>query len=586
MHMARGTDIHLEGRLAELEAAVAALAADNAVLASDLAEALAANESLKAEVGSLEARNADLRAAYDRMVENWRLAAAARFGTSSEKLDPAQLPLFDACEALADLSQPEPPLRDCGVRKPRRRGGRRTVDTSALRREVVDVWPESDECPVCGAKMAELAVDVTEVVHMRPAELWVEERRVHTYVCPECSKRSQDEGTAPTIVRARARRLPIPGSFASADLLAGVVWAKYGLAQPLARVESDFASHGIRLLRQTMSNWMISIHRDWLGPLARRLEAELLSQGIVQADETSVLVLGEPGRENRAKSYMWLFRSAGCAERRACVFRYAPTRSGEVPRAFLEGWEGWLVTDGYDPYYSVGGATNVSCLAHIRRRFAQALELAKGGSGPQAGIAAEGLARIAAIYRAESELRKGEPGRWRDLRADAIRPLVEDFPEWAGAALPLAQPGLKLHEALSYALEYWPHFANVLEDGRLPLDNNLAERTIRPFTVGRKNWGFCGCPAGAEASAAIYSLLRTCQENGVDARGWFAWALDGLPNAGALTDDVLDSFLPWSPEVPAGLRLDERGVRVQGDVLDEPVAEVDPETAKLIDRAG
>ena len=458
------------------------LAADNARLAAEAAESAAAAAEMSEKVAGLEAKMA-------RLVEQIKLANLRYFAPRSEKapanqpeleLDFGDLSLFNDAEAWADPDELEPEL-DGGASpaKPRRRGGKRRIDTSSLERVVVEHEVEKPECPHCGSGMAEMKVEVTEVIRLVPAHLVVEEHRRHVYKCkPCCSANAAGEDVASQIVRAPMPALtPIPGSFATASMLSYVINAKYANSMPYYRLERDFESIGAEVSRQDMANWTINAHERWLSLIHARMKEKLLECRYLNADESEVQVLKEPGREPQQKSYMWLFRS-GPHETPNCVFEYHPTRSGSVPRAFLEGWEGYLTTDGYDPYFNLGieGVTNTACLVHVRRKFAEIVKLAGGDAVCESAdsLALEARKRIDRIFRVDSRFDKMEPEQRRKAREKKLRPHMESFEEWATWALGEAVPGLALHDALKYAIKYWPYVMNVLKDGRLGLDNNIS----------------------------------------------------------------------------------------------------------------
>ena len=313
-----------------------ALAADNARLAAESASASAALAEMAAKVDGLEARMA-------RLVEQIKLANMRYFGSKSERVVPDQLSLFNDMESAAT----EPPAEPDGGRepRPRRRGGKRRIDTTKLERVVVDHVIEEPECPYCGSPMSEMKVEVTEVVRLVPAHLVVEEHRRRVYKCGPCCSANAAGGDAKSqIVRAPMPALsPIPGSFAHASLIAGVINSKYANSMPLYRIEEEFRSLDADISRQDMANWVMNVHARWLSKVHARMREKLLEGRYINADETEVQVLKEPGREPQKKSYMWLFRS-GPHDRPNCIFEYHPTRSGKVARAFLAGWSGYCRT--------------------------------------------------------------------------------------------------------------------------------------------------------------------------------------------------------------------------------------------------
>ena len=574
----------LRAQLASLARDNESLAADNARLAAEAAESAAVAAEMSGRVDELEARMA-------RLVELVKLANLRFFAPRSERVPTDQmcLSLFNDAEAWADPHLPEPELADDAPREPRRRGGRRRIDTSKLERVTIEHDLEDRACPQCGGEMSHMKVEVTEVIRLVPAHLVVEEHRRHVYKCKSCcDANAAGEEVASQIVRAPMPALtPIPGSFATASMLSWVINAKYANSMPYYRLEQDFRSIGAEVSRQDMANWTIGAHERWLSLIHARMKEKLLGCRYLNADETEVQVLKEPGREPGRKSYMWLFRT-GPHEVPICVFEYRPTRSGSVPRAFLDGWSGYLTTDGYDPYFNMGlpGVTNTACLVHVRRKFAEIVRSAGGDAVCEGAdsIALEARRRIDRIFRVDSRFDGMEPEKRRKLRDKRLRPLMESFQRWAEAAVPKAVPGLALHKALLYALKYWPYVTNVLEDGRLGLDNNISERCIKSFVIGRKNFLFSDTVRGAEASAAIYSIVVTAKLNGLNQRAYLEWVLTEMPNDPHLREPGgVDRYLPWSEDVPETCRLTKARAGVAEALPDEPVVDADELEAALGD---
>lgn len=571
-----------EQEIALLRAQLASLARDNEALAADNARLAAEAAEGAAALSEMSARVASLQSTVDSLVEQIKLANLRFFAPGSERVPTDQmcLSLFNDAEACADPSEPEPELvgGDSPAR-PRRRGGRRRIDTSGLERVVVEHDLEDRSCPQCGSEMSEMKVEVTEVVRLVPAHLVVEEHRRHVYRCEACcAANAAGEDVASQIVRAPMPALtPIPGSFATASMVSWVINAKYANSTPYYRLERDFLTLGAEVSRQDMANWTVGAHGRWLSRVHARMRERLLECRYLNADETTVQVLREPGREARQKSYMWLFRT-GPHEVPICVYEYRPTRSGAVPREFLSGWGGYLTTDGYDPYFGMGlpGVTNTACLVHVRRRFAEIVRVAGGDAACEGAdsVALEARRRIDRIFRVDSRFDAISPEARREARERELRPLMESFREWAEAAIGSAMPGLALHRALAYALKYWPYVMNVLKDGRLGLDNNIAERAIKPFVIGRKNWLFSDTPRGAEASAAIYSIVVTAKLNGLNQRAYLEWLLTEMPSDPRLGEPGrIDRYLPWSDDVPASCRLTTGRVDEGAALPDEPIVD-------------
>ena len=581
MHMSKSDDILQRSstdELAELHARLDSLARqndelsrENASLTRDLAQALA-----------------DLKKAYtdmERLVEQIKLMSQRAFGSKSEKVCPGQLPLFNECEFESEKASPEPEIDSAlPKKKDRRRGGKRVIDFSKFETEIIehDIPEDERHCPECEGELVEMNVEVTRKLKIIPAHLVVEEHRRHVYKCTQCcEENAHGEEVPAVIVRAAMPAAPIPGSFATSSLLAWIAYGKYVNSLPLYRIEADLHSLGANISRQNMANWMIGIYERWLSLIHARMREKLLGLDALHADETSVQVLKEPKRSPKAKSYMWLFAS-GKYDIPIYVFEYHETRSRAIPEAFLAGWSGYLTTDGYKPYFTMevdGKIVNLACLVHIRRGFANIVKAAGGDekAALTASVALTSRRMIDEMFAIDKEFDKLAPDERAEARDRLLAPKMEAFKHWIDAQLPKASPRLALEHALKYAQEYFPYTMNVLLDGRLELDNNLAERAIRPFAIGRRNWLFSDTPKGADASAAIYSVMTTAKMNGLNPRLYLEWLLDEMPNAGRLTDEVLDGFMPWSKNVPADVHLDKDKAAKAREMADTPIVDIDPE---------
>ena len=584
-------DIPMEEQIARLAAQVESLSRDNERLARDNAElARAASEAMRAPARLAEELRAELaavKAERDRLIELVRLSNQRFFGCRSEKVVPDQLSLFNDMEAAADGS-PEPAFDGAVPAKPRRRGGKRRIDYSKLEQVVVrhELPAGSRGCPECGAELEEFNVEVTYSLRMVPAHLIAERHERAVYRCPGCCAANAAGGEAPAaIVRAPMPKMPIRGSFATPSLIAYVVNGKYSNSLPLYRMERELGCLGADISRQDMANWVMRAWELWLSRLRARMREHLLEGDAIHADETEVQVLREPGREAKCKSRMWLFAAPACDDP-IYIYEYNPTRSGKVAEDFLRGWSGWLVTDGYAPYFTLengGEVRNVACLVHIRRKFAEIVKLAGGDAKAEVAdsVALAARRRIDAMFAADSRFdgmaAAGEWERRRLGRERDLRPLMENFLAWAQARRMEATPRMALAKALDYAIKYWPYAMNALDDGRLPLDNNLAERGIKPFVIGRKNFLFSDTPRGAEASAGMYSVVVTAKANGLNPRKYVQWLLEELPNAADPGDPAyLDSLMPWSDSVPAEIRLKPEAAEEAAKMADDPIIDIDP----------
>jgi hypothetical protein len=290
---------------------------------------------------------------------------------------------------------------------------------------------------------------------------------------------------------------------------------------------------------------------DLVEPLVERVREEVRKSGVVQCDETPFQVLKEPGKTAQSQSYLWALRG-GPLDHPLVYYEYDPSRSGEVPKRLLRGFQGFLQTDGYQGYAALGeepGVVHVGCWAHARRKFDEALrgqKSKKGKSKPTAkqSKARQALAQIRELYQIERTLKDASPEERQRGREEGSKPVIEGLRRWLDAALGTVPPQSLTGKALAYLDAQWPRLVRVLDDGRLPLDTNLVENAIRPFVVARKNWLFADTQAGARASANLYSLIETAKANRIEPWRYLNHLFDALPRVeqpGELTP-----LLPWN----------------------------------------
>jgi hypothetical protein len=342
----------------------------------------------------------------------------------------------------------------------------------------------------------------------------------------------------------------IKGSVASPSSVAHIMTQKYMNAMPLYRQEHELLINGFLLSRQTMANWMIYCSEHWLEGLYELMKRTMLEEEVLHADETVLQVLREPGRKSRTESYMWLYRTSGVSSHPVVIYEYQETRSSSHPKRFLAGFKGYLHTDGYSGYHTLPPNIRVvGCWAHLRRRLDESVKLVP--SEERAGLPSQkGLDFCNRLFALERGFEKLEPEERYKERLERSKPVMDEFYAWANnvGALPKSALG----RALRYALEQKPYLENVLLDGRLELSNNRAERSIKPFVIGRKNWMFSATPKGAKASAVIYSIIETAKENGLKPFEYLKYLFETMPNMAA---EPLDSLLPWSPSLPEGCKV-------------------------------
>ncbi len=343
------------------------------------------------------------------------------------------------------------------------------------------------------------------------------------------------------------RGLADPG--AALDAVRGHRLAHAGLdGLPLFRLSGILAREGVGIERQTLADW-VGHGAWWLRPLAAAIGAHALAQGVVWTDDTPIRVLA-PGRGKTRIGRFWVYafdpRPWGGTGPPAALYRYSPDRKGERPREHLDGFAGWLHADAYAGYDALTAAkggraqriTHVACMAHARRKLFEVYEATRSP------IAEEGLRRIAELYAIEAAINGRSPEQRRAARQARSKPLLDALHDWMLQQRRRLSGKSALGKALQCALNRWDALARYLEDGRLSIDNNLAERLLRGVAVTRKNYLFVGSDAGGQRAAIIYTIAETAKLNGLDPEAYIAAVLDRL--AGGHTIDRLDDLLPWN----------------------------------------
>ena len=498
---------------------------------------------------------AELTAKVNWYEEQFRLSQKRRFGRLSEQSDETQLQLFNEAEAQAKTSAPEPTVEEITYRRRKQKGKRdEQLKELPVDRKEYRLPDEEQICPGCGGKLHEMSTQTRREIKIIPAQAVVVEHVSHIYACRRCER----EGISTPVITAPMPKPPLPGSIASPSAIAYIMTGKYVDGLPLYRQEKSLSRLGIELSRQTMANWMLKAAECRLNPLYDRLHEILLQRDILHSDETTLQVLHEEGREATSKSYMWLYRT-GREEPAIVLYDYQTTRAGKHPLRFLEGFEGYLHVDGYAGYNSLPGITLVGCWAHARRQFDEALK-ALPKEKQNADVAARhGLEFCNRLFALERELKKvSDEERYRE-RLKRGRPIINEFKAWLDYQKPRVLPKSAFGQAISYCLNQWDKLLAFLEDGRLELDNNRSERSIKPFVIGRKGWLFANTPRGAKASATIYSIVETAKENGLNPFAYLVYLFEQMPNMDVKDQNALDELLPWSSSLPAGCRIGKTG---------------------------
>ena len=482
------------------------------------------------------------------LTEAIRLSRQKRFGASSERSSEDTMEqlslLFNEAEVYADQTAKEDDNRVTVAAHKRHRKHEYTLDElpENIPVEVVEHRLPAEElvCPNCGDTMTEIGKDVRRRLKLVPVKAVVVEDWYYTYACRSCER----ENTETAAVKADREPNFIPGSFATPEAVAHLAVQKFVMGSPLYRQEQELKCQGIPLSRQTVSNWLLWSAEHLLAPVYDQLHEELLKRDVLHADETTLQVLHEPGKTAQSNSYMWLYRTSGDTSQPIVLYEYQPGRGACHPKTFLEGFKGYLHTDGYSGYHCLPNEIIVvGCWAHARRKFDEAIKSLPKGKAKNSS-AAQGLAYCNLLFKIEEGLAGLSPEQRYDQRLKQAKPVLDAMLAWVNTRA--AAPKSTLGKALSYLKEQWPYLLNYLKDGRLELSNNRAERSIKPFVIDRKNFLFANTPSGAKSSAVIFSLIQTATENGLDPYRYLTWLLSSAGEMDLAQSQNAWLLLPWN----------------------------------------
>lgn len=461
-----------------------------------------------------------------------------QYGQSSERgrkvLDQLELQLEELEAAATESAIAAEPRSDATVVHSfaRRRPVRAPLPAHLPRERVVIPAPCS--CPACGGKLAKLGEDVTETLEVVPRQWKVIQTVREKYACRACETITQPPAPFHPIARARA----------GANLLAMILYGKFGQHQPLNRQSEVYAREGVELDVSTLADWVGACSAT-LAPLLGLIGRHVLSAQRLHGDDTTVPVLAKTKTvTGRLWTYVRDDRPFGGKDPPAALFFYSRDRGGEHPRRHLSGWTGILQADAYagfgelyDGQRRPGPVTEAACWAHGRRKFFVLADLKR------ALVAGEAVRRIDAIFAIEREINGATSEQRLAVREARVTPLVAELEAWMRGERARLSRHAETAKAIDYMLKRWPAFTRFLDDGRICLSNNAAERALRGIAIGRKAWLFAGSDRGGERAAAMFTLIETAKLNDVDPQAWLADVLRRINDHPTLR---LDELLPWN----------------------------------------
>lgn len=513
----------------------------------------------------LQDRLDNLEKSYDKLVEQIRIANNERFGRKTEKLDeivPGQLSFFNEAEAFYDESVEEPSIDDtimtlAKTPKKKKQKGQREEDLKDFPQEehIHDVSEQKLIDTFGEGNWKSMPDDIYYRLRFVPGEWIAEKHIVKAYVGTDGLH--QDE-----FLRGDRPKDLFRNSIATSSIVAAMINSKYVNGVPLDRMTKDFQANGLNLSKQTASNWIIKASEKYLHYISDYMKLELLKCHVNQCDETTVEVIHD-GRPAGSKSYMWVHTTGELSpEPKIILYEYQKTRHSDHPKDFYKDFKGVLETDGLAQYHKVAreldGILNANCWAHARRDYTDAIK-ALGKKHPEIvkrSLAYQALERIATIYKLEGALKELSPEERLKERKTSIKPLVDEYFAWVKERVSdtTSLPSGKTAEGLNYSINQEKYLRLFLTDGEIPIDNSHAERAIRNFTVGRKNWVTINTVRGAKSSAMIYSITETARRNNLNVYYYVKYLLDELPQLidknGNIEQSSLEALMPWSETLP------------------------------------
>ena len=488
-------------------------------------------------IAKLETLNQQLTERVQRFEEVLNIAQHQRFSPSSETYE-GDGQIFNEAEQVEteaeQTSERETPGLEAASQQPTNEPVKPRRPRIAPELPRVEVLHDIDHktCSCCGHALHRMGEDVSEQVEFIPAQIRVIKHVRPKYSCRMCER----EGTSVAIQIADVPPSIIPKSMATPSLLAQIVSNKMHYGLPLYRQENMFSEAGIELSRQTMSRWLITC-ADRLQSLMLLMKAELLKQPVLWADETTLDVLDV----DKSTCYMWVY---GCGVEsstgpKLVLFDYQDGRSGTHAVQFLEGYSGYLQVDGY-PGYEQTSATLAGCWAHARRKFIEAQQAQGKGKTGKADWA---LNHIQKLYALESKLKTQSFEVKQQQRQQVATPLLKQLWDWLEKSKDTVPKESAVGKAITYTQNQWPKLIRYIEDGRLTIDNNRAERAVKPFVIGRKAWLFANTRTGATASATLYSMVETAKINGLEPYKYLTALFEKLPTAN--NQEALAKLLPY-----------------------------------------
>ena len=507
--------------------------------------------------------------------EQYRLSKMRDYGKSSEadlgeQMTLFNLPLFNEAEVGREIINIEPNPEDIISEEPEtdnsihhKKNKKKDISKLPTVTTVYELPTEEQVCPQCGGLLHKMKETVRYEIEVIPAKVQVHKFVTYSYGCRNC-----EESDHPVIIKAKGDGISVlERSIAGASLLSDTITKKFVDALPFYRQEKNYRRMGIPITRNNMCNWSIDVANIYMYPIVKRLKEVMFAEHVIHCDETPLQVLAEPGKSAESKSYVWVTTTAEYQkDTPVAIYNYTERRNRADAEEVLKGYTGYIMCDGYTAYdalakpHAAAGEPGmnvrpVACLVHVRRKFADALKLIKPENRKGTG-AQEAINRLERIFHLDNLTNGMAPEERKKEREKDLKKELEAFFAWVKAEYDISLHKTHYGAALEYAMNEEEKVMRVFEDGRLELDNSLAERTVKPFVIGRKNWLFAETPKGANASCILYSIVQTAIINGLIPFEYIKYLLEVMPGK-KFTDEFIETLLPWSETIPEHVKTPE-----------------------------
>ena len=511
--------------------------------------------SLQNEFSKIEKQNEELMKKVDRLQESINVLVQQRYGRKSESnvtdgqlsFDFNNSSIINEAEVLTENGIPEEPTAEETITYNRKKhAGKREADL----KDIVEIDEAASELSEEELRAefpdgyTRLPDEIYKELHYSPAQFEVHVKHIAVYRGKKTNK----------VIKAKREPRLMPHSLVTPSLFSAVMNAKFVNAVPINRFSEELKRFGINISRQVLAGWMIKISERYFSMLYDEMHKQLFESKLIHCDETPFRVIHN-GLETDSKSYMWVYHThPDYGGKDIYLYDYRSGRSADHPRAFLKEYKGILMTDGYQVYHKLQKErpeelTVAGCWAHAKRRFATLCK-ANGKGKSKGSVAADANDRIAAFYHVDN-MRKGcTPDEILKNRTNSVRPMVDDFFAWIKEVYTKIDHSSETGKAINYCINQEAFLRAFLNDPIIPLDNNDAERSIKKFVIGRKNWLISDTVRGAESSAVLYSIAETAKANGLKPYYYFKYVLEEMPKYIEDSDrSFIQDLLPWSDKL-------------------------------------